>query len=259
MLSNLHSKLHDRALAVASRYKVAHAELLSVIMEVDEAKLAAAFGLSSTYNYCREKLALTEDVACSFIAVARKARAVPELKAAVEAGLDFTKAKQVARVITTENQQSLLATARESSCAQLERAIVKDHPKAAVMEQVRPIAEDRHKLQLGLSEELLTQLRRAQNLVCNKAKRAASLEDTLAALLEVYLDKEDPQRKAARAPAPKAAPNLKAKAIPAASLHAVNKRDQGKCQAAGCGTERWVDFHHIKQRLHGGDHAPTNL
>jgi hypothetical protein len=127
------------------------------------------------------------------------------------------------------------------------------------MEQVKPIAEDRHKLQLGLSEELLAKLRRAQNLVCNKAKKAASLEDTLAALLEVYLDKEDPQRKAARAPAPKAAPNLKAKMIPAASLHAVNKRDKCRCQVSGCGAERWVDLHHIQPRAHGGDHSPENL
>ncbi|RYZ97351.1 MAG: HNH endonuclease [Proteobacteria bacterium] len=259
MLSTVQTKLHERALAAAGRYRSAHAELLSLIMEVDEARLSAAFGLSSTYLYCREKLGLTEDVACSFISVARKARKIPELKAAVDAGLDFTKAKQVSRVITPENQNELLKVAKASSCKQLERAIVKDHPRAAVVESVRIVAEDRHKLELGLSQALLEKFRRAQTLECNKQSKAASLEDTLAALLELYLRKEDPVQKAQRAPQPRKPSSLAAEQIPAASRHAVNERDEGRCQIPACESERWIDIHHIKARCAGGTHAPENL
>jgi hypothetical protein len=259
MLSNIQAKLHERAISVAGRYRAAHAELLTIIMEVDEARLAVAFGLSSTYLYCREKLGLTEDVACSFIAVARKARKIPELKAAVDAGLDFTKAKQVSRVITAENQKELLKVAKTSSCKQLERAIVKDHPRAAVVESVRIVAEDRHKLELGLSQALLDKFRRAQTLECNKQRKSASLEDTLAALLELYLRKEDPVQKAQRAPEDRKPTNVKAEKIPAASRHAVNLRDGGRCQVNECKAERWIDIHHIQQRSEGGTHDPENL
>lgn len=261
MLSKFHFDLHGRALAAAGRYKRAHAELLDIVIRVDEARLYLAFDLGSSFSYCVEKLGLTEDVACSFIAVARKARAVPELKIAIDAGLDFTKAKQVARVITPENQAELLATAAASSTRELERAIVKDHPREAVVERVRIVAEDRHKLELGLSEELLMKLRRAQDLACNKAKKAASLEDTLAAVLELYLEREDPQRKAERAKpgAGDVAGDLAGEEIPAASLHAVNRRDGGRCQKPGCGRTRWIEIHHRVPRAAGGTHEPENL
>ncbi|RYZ95261.1 MAG: hypothetical protein EOP11_25180, partial [Proteobacteria bacterium] len=97
MLSASQASLHERALDSALRYKASHRELLAVIMEVDEARLYHAFNLTSTYAYCRELLNLTEDIACSFTAVARKARVVPELKTAVDEGLDFSKAKLAAR------------------------------------------------------------------------------------------------------------------------------------------------------------------
>jgi 5-methylcytosine-specific restriction endonuclease McrA len=259
MLSTLQSSLHERALLAAERYRVSHSELLSVIIEVDEARLFQAFGLSSTYAYCLSELHLTEDVACSFIAVARKARRVPELKEAVEAGLDFTKAKQVARVITPENQETLLSIAKESSCRELERKIVKEHPRAAVVEQVRLVAEDRHKLELGLSEELLKQFRRAQDLVCNKANKAASLEETLAALLSHYLAKEDPVQKAEKVRERPARANPAAEKIPATSLHAVRRRDLGRCQSPGCQRTRWIEIHHRVPRAQGGSHDPDNL
>lgn len=259
MISAAQNSLHERALAIAGRYHAAHAELLAIIIEIDAARLFEAFGLSSTFAYCRERLGLSEDVACSFIQVARKARAVPELLEAVEGGLAFSKAKQVARVITPGNQKALLAAAEVSTCRELERVIVRENPQAAVLERVKLVAEDRHRLELGLSEELLQQFRRAQDLVCNKGKKAASLEETLAAVLELYLEKEDPQRKAERAPAPREEPNLRAEKIPAASLHAVHLRDRGRCQAPGCGRTRWIEIHHRRPRAEGGTHDPENL
>ena len=257
MFSTVLKDLDLRAVAVAERFNRTHAELLAIVMEVDRANLAQAMGLSSTYDYCRRRLNLSEDVACGFIAVARKAERMPELRDAVEGGLSFSKAKIAAHVITPENQEDLLAKAKASTCAELERETVKISPREAVVEKVRVVAEDRHRLELGLSEEILRKLRRAQDLVCNKAKKAASLEDTLAAVLELYLEKEDPQRKAERARPGKSEPS--AKDIPAASRHAVNLRDGNRCQAPGCGRTRWVDIHHIKPRSQGGTHDPENL
>jgi len=253
------NQLHQKALAAAKRYQIAHADLLSTIMEVNAAKLYLDFKLASLYAYCLQELKLTEDVACSFIAVARKAEEVPELKKAVEQGLPFTKAKIVARVITPKNQEELLKTAKISSCNKLEREVVKENPKAAVVEKVIPVAENRHRLELGIGEDLLQKLRRVQDLVCNKERRAASLEESLSAMVELYLEKEDPQRKAERARPPKKEQNPAADRPPAASLHAVNQRDKGRCQIPGCESTRWIDIHHIILRSEGGSHAPENL
>jgi len=259
MLSTKQNQLHQKALAAAKRYQIAHADLLSTIMEVNAAKLYLDFKLASLYAYCLQELKLTEDVACSFISVARKAEEVPELKKAVDQGLPFTKAKIVARVITPKNQEELLETAKVSSCNKLEREVVKENPKAAVVEKVVPVAEDRYRLELGISEDLLEKLRRVQDLVCNKERRAASLEESLAAMAELYLEREDPQRKAERARETKKAPNLTADKIPAASYHAVQRRDKGRCQIPGCANTRWIDIHHVVLRSQGGTHEVSNL
>lgn len=252
-LNSSESSLHERALAAAGRFRAAQAEMLEVVREVDRVRLYARFGLGSTFAYCLEKLALSEDMAVAFIGVARKAEEVPALQVAVDEGLSISKARKVARVITVENQEAWIEKAKALPYRELEREIARELPEQAVVERVVPVASARVKVQVGLDDAVLAMLREAQDLA-----GAASLEETLAAVLTSYLKKKKPKPRA------NSKPNLRAEKIPAAVLQEVRKRDQRSCQAVlpggkRCGARRWVEVHHIHPRAAGGDHRLENL
>ena len=120
---------------------------------------------------------------------------------------------------------------------------------------------------MGLSEKLMLKLRRAQDLESQKAKKNLNLEETLEMVLDLYLEKRDPVKKAQRQKAKgklrtvvknnsreeceklkqekekpqKQTPSLEAKtklsskktqkrkALPAETIHRVQLRDQGRC------------------------------
>lgn len=245
-LSAAEFELHERALRAAQVFRSAQSELLDIVREVDRTKLFARFALGSTFSYCVEKLGLSEDMACAFIQVGRKAEKVPELAVAVQEGLSISKAKRIVPLLEPATQAVWIERAKELPYRELEREIAKERPQAAVVEQVRAVAENRVKLELGLSEALLAQLRQAQDMVSSKTRKAATLEETLAALLEAFLPAE-----------PKAS-------IPAAARREVAARDQGRCQVKlpsgkPCGATRWVQVHHIQPRALGGGHELANL
>ncbi|HEY8279882.1 MAG TPA: HNH endonuclease [Bdellovibrionota bacterium] len=245
------SSLHERALAAASRFRSVQAELLGIIMEIDRCRLFEKLGHSSSFDYCVKRLGLSEDMACSFLSVARKSREVPQLRIAVEEGLPISKAKKIVTILTRSNGAEWIAKARENSYQKLEREIVKVLPQAKVSEKVKPISESRSKVELSLKEEDIAVLRRAQDLLSSKKGGAASLEEVLAAALREFVGRHDPVQKAARS-----RKNL--------TKHEVHKRDGGSCQARDgegriCEQRRWLQLHHIKPRSEGGGDKPENL
>lgn len=246
-LTKVESALHERAVAAAGRFRAAQAELLAVIREVERERLFERFGLRNTFQYCLEKLSLSEDIAASFLRVARVAEAVPALALAVEEGVSISKARKVAAVITPANQDSWIEKAKTLTYEKLEREIAREFPEKAVVERVRPVAPERVKVELGLSEQMLGKLREAQ-----ARAKAGNFEETLEILLEAYLKEPKP-----RAVKP-------SKAVAAATRREVLKRDHHSCQARLpngkiCEARRWVEVHHIRPQSEGGAHTPENL
>ena len=78
--------LHRRALEIVARYKKTEAELLSVLQEIEKEKVFLRLGYASMFDYAVRALGLPEGTAYGFINVARKAKEVPELKAAIASG-----------------------------------------------------------------------------------------------------------------------------------------------------------------------------
>ena len=73
------------------------------------------------------------------------------------------------------------------------------HPTEKVTEKVELKTQmARVALQVGVSEELMLKLRQAQDIESQKQKKDLNLEDTLEAMVEVYLNQRDPMRKAKR-------------------------------------------------------------
>jgi 5-methylcytosine-specific restriction endonuclease McrA len=255
---------HERALAAARSYQKAEAELVLALQAVEKSREFVDLGYSSMFAYAVRELGLSESVAYSAISVARKARVVPELHARMAAGaISLSKAKKIASVITQDNQEVWLAKASLLTSHEIEREVARENPKLAVREQARYVSGSRLELKLGIEEELLQDLRRAQDLVSQSAAKAASYEDTLRATLAFFLRHKDPVLKAAR----NLSKPLKTQfsgTVPAANRHRVVARDQGRCQFARadgskCGAERWTDVHHVEHQRAGGTHAPENL
>jgi hypothetical protein len=149
---------------------------------------------------------------------------------------------------------------------------------------------ERLELKVGVSEELFEKLKRVQDLVSQKTQDAASLEDAFAEMAELYLEKNDPTRKVARArfritmaesvsdhstqegtdgslqlcPGPVLSSEPVRKRIPNATRHALNARDQGQCTHVGkdgnrCAQRRWTQIHHRTAVSQGGTNDLRNL
>lgn len=205
-------EIHNRALGIAARFRRCEFELIEVLGEVDAKKIVYTLGFSSLFRYATSGLGLSEDVAYTYINVARKACAVPALKSELKAGkITVSKARTIAPVITIENAKHWLDLAANNSKRKVEREVAIAAPKTAVKDSLRYIIGEeiegvkvlnlptpRVQLQVGISEKIMLRIRRAQEVLAQKKQRPVSLEEVLDALTVVYLQKEDPLERAKR-------------------------------------------------------------
>ena len=147
------------------------------------------------YNYIVKALELSEDVAYNLSSVARKSLIVPELQTAIQNGLGVSKARKVIHVLTPENQSIWIKRAETLSCRKLEAEVAKASPLLAVAERMRFVGEDRLELKMGISEALQEKLLRIQDLESQRLSKAVSLEESLEAMVVLFLEKNDPLEK----------------------------------------------------------------
>lgn len=266
-------EIHEEALQAAKHFRKSESMLLEAIIKVEEYRVFEKMGYPSLFKYCVEALALTESHSYALIGVARKSREVPELQHLIDEGkLNVSNARRVVSVITPENKSEWLEKASTLSQRQLEREVVKENPKALPKERIRPVTESRSILTLAISTELEAKIRRAMDLIAQKTKKSPTMEETLDAALDNYLQKNDPVQKAKRlcpgtvvavADSVAATPGVRT-SIPALVRHAINNRDEGRCtfvDANGrrCTEKRWLVFHHHIYVAHGGPNTAPNL
>ena len=271
---SLIQEIHQKAIEVAARFKRAEADLISVLQEVESSRTFTKLGFPSLFSYCVQALGLSESVTANFVTVARKAREIPALQSAIEDGiLSVSKARKITPVLNFENQREWIEKAKILSTRKLEEEVAREAPREAAPERMRVISQDRVDLRLGISKAAQEKLRRAQDLESQRTARAASLEETLEALLEVYLEAKDPVRRAERVTRKRGervtghvgAKESETKANVLASVrHRVNLRDGGRCahriqHGERCESRRWVDLHHVLPRSQGGRNTLENL
>ena len=254
--------LHERAVALVKTYLRTETELLSVLQEIDLCKGYRELGFKSLFDYVRS-LGLSENVAYNFITISRKSVQVPALKERIQdREISLSNAKVIVSILTPENQDKWLQAAAQLPKRELEKVVAKEFPEKSVKESTRYVAEERVELKLGISEALLKKLKRIQDLESKKS--AASLEQALEAMADLYLQKNDPLEKAKRSkPLAPARVNKNPRVIPAHLHHAVQKRDQAQCthinQGKRCQERRWLDIHHKKPMSQGGLTSLENL
>lgn len=192
-------KLHEKALETARIYRNSEIELIHILQEIDELKAYQEFDYQNLHAYATGALQLSESVAYTLITLARKSKQIPELKEKItHQEMKITQARMIAPILTPENQEHWMNKACQLSKRSLEKEIKKQFPEKAVKETIRPVAEKRYELKVGISEELHESIKRVQDLLSQKTGKPASLEEALKDLVEEYLHKKDPLEKAKR-------------------------------------------------------------
>jgi len=303
------NELDKKALEISQKYNSYGNALLEIIIQIDQQKAFYEFGFNSLFSYVRERLKLSPAITYSFINVARKSIEVPKLKREVLAGnISISKAQKMTSVLNKNNQDHWLNLAKKETHRKLEREVALASPKFAIKEKAQYIASTtelkekvkvltkipRIQLQMGVSEKLMLKLRRAQDLQSQKNKKNINLEETLDTLLDSYLNKYDPVKKAQRQkakgklqvqpvfdkklstnssqrrvaktarPLVSSKQSSERKPLPAKVVHQVQLRDQGQCRYTNekglrCSSQRFLEIHHIKPISQGGSDDFANL
>ena len=283
-LSPEQTNLHERAVLCGRRHRGSEAELVLALQEVGRQGLWRRFDRRSLFAYAVGELGLTDSVAAMCIRVARKAAQVPELQAAiVSRSLSVSLASRVVACLSLENAAEVIAYALSHTSREADEECARRNPRPDAGDGARPTGDRRIKVTVTLSRDTYEKLWRVRSLEV-QCGRGAGLEQAVEAATEEYLERRDPVRKAARAQAKAdAAPVTKADApaspkpctyrdkpknartpLTAAQKHAVHARDGGRCTHVGesrkrCGSDRWVDVHHVHPVSKGGGNEPSNL
>ena len=257
--------LHLRAVGLASKHRAVEAALVRALIEIDREKLYLPLGYPSLFQYVIGALQMSESVAYAFILVARKARSVPALAAALEGErLSVAKASRIASMIDAGNAAPLIEFAATHSARETEREAAKLKPRARKQDSVREVDGEMVEIRIMIPKEALADLERVQALEAQRG-RDASVSAAVAAAARTYLRRRDPVAKARRAQERrtfKVAPPRKP--IKAESRHEAVARDDGRCSFVGadgkrCDSDRWLHLHHVVPVARGGTDEPTNL
>jgi hypothetical protein len=126
---------------LASRERETVAELVAHLAALDERRsLYAVKGYSSLFAYCREALHLSEDAACSRIEVARLCRRFPEILERLASGeLNVTNARLLARHLTPQNCQDVLARAAGKRRREVDVLVAELDPQPDAPTQIRQL------------------------------------------------------------------------------------------------------------------------
>ena len=124
--------------------RLAHGErqatvtLIAHLAEFDARRLYAAAGFGSTFKYCVKVLRLSEDAAVNRIEAARAARRFPAvLDMLVSGALSPTTARMLARHLTAENHDAVLAAASGKTKEEVEELLARLFPQRDVRSSVR--------------------------------------------------------------------------------------------------------------------------
>jgi hypothetical protein len=134
-------ELLARVRTLASREREATAELVAHLAELDTRPSSyAAEGHGSLFRYCTDALGLSEDAAYNRIEAARACRRVPAILNVLASGaVTLTAVRMLARHLTAENHEALLAEATGKSKRQVEEMVARLAARADVPASVRKL------------------------------------------------------------------------------------------------------------------------
>jgi len=272
------------------------AQLLCLLIEVEDRRLDLQLACSSLFDFCRRRLGLSEGATFRRITAARLVARFPSLLGPIERGeIHLTSVVMLRDVLTNSNVDDVVKRASGKSKRAVEELVASLAPRADVPSKIRklpsqqatmPLAEsappsppaappappparvealapERYKVQLTASRELRDKIERAVDLMRHRnptGDLAVVVERALDALLE-KLEKErfgktDRPQRASRPSAPGRVPN--------AVRREVSSRDAEQCTYVSpsgdrCESRAFLEFDHEISRAKGGPDETPNI
>ncbi len=288
--------IHECALAAKIRYHKFELEFVQILKDVERSKTHKALDKSSIHAYAVEILGFTDAVAYSFIAVARKSREVPEI---LTSGLSVFVLNRMVSTLKPENAAELIRFAQTHSSRELERELGRRNPRSrcervkfiseecveisahvsvAFLEKLKRVealrAQKNQPQGVGSALEAALEEYLRKHDPVRKAERAQGRKarEHKAEMQKAEKEPESTNVKEIRQPdGPSTKPEelcahrvRKRVPLTAAQKHAVFERDSGRCTHLGingkrCGSDQWIQIHHIIEVAHGGGNEPENL
>lgn len=262
MTSNpLLQELSDQALLekaedLAHHERIATAELIAALAEIDERKLYLGQGCSSMFAYCTRVLHLSEHAAYDRIEAARLGREFPVVLDRLRCGaLTLTNLRLLAPLLNGETIESLLDQAAHKSKHEVEALVGSLRAETAADTET-------YTIHVTLSGETLKKLRSAQELLRHTIPDGdiGKIVDRGLTLLLRQLEKQKVGSSRLRA---SKGPSRLSRHIPLRIRREVWKRDGGQCAFVGdqgrCRERGFLEFHHVEPYAVGGNAIADNL
>lgn len=268
LLSHLHS--------LAGQARVVLARLLATLGEVEERRLHLAAACSSLFQYCVERLGMSEGEAFRRITAARLARRFPILLERIERGELHLSALLLLRDhLTVENHLELIAEASGKSRRKLEEMLALRFPRPDAPSRVwpispygvvHPLSAGRYRLELTMSAELLGKLQRVVDLMRHRNPHGdlAVVVEAALDLLLAKLEKERLAKTTRPARETSTARTTRPGYVTNAARREAFERDGEQCtfvdaEGRRCTARGFLELDHIEPRARGGGDDATNL
>jgi hypothetical protein len=244
------------------------------------------------FQFCVQRLGMSEDEACRRIHAARLARRFPDLLVRIERGeLTLSTIALLCDALTESSYQELVEAAAGKTKADVRALLAKrspapdvpaamtavptqppiptlgvvaaSAPAAARGPQLLPLSETRHKVQFTASDQLRKKLERAQDLM-----RHANADGDLAVVVEravdLLLEKLEKRRLGKTSRPRKSQEQGEPASVSQATRRAVFERDGERCtftDADGhrCSATTWLELDHVTPRAVDGSNELGNL
>lgn len=122
-------EVHERLVRLSRAHHRVASALAFYLLEVETRALFLEYGHASTVDYARECLGLEDRKTRALLRLAIRLQNLPKMKAAFSSGdMHYTKAREVVRVATPENEEIWVEKCKTLSNRQIEREVKNELP-----------------------------------------------------------------------------------------------------------------------------------
>ena len=262
--------------ALASQARVTLARLLATLGEVEERRLHLEAACSSLFDFCIQRLGMSEGEAFRRITAARIARRFPAVLECIERGeLHLSSVVLLRDYLTVENHAQLLREASGKSKRGVQELIAAHFPRPDAPPRIRtlpptaasiePLSVSRYKVQFTASAELRRKIDRAADLMRhrNPTGDLAIVMERALDLLIAQLEKERLGK--TKRPASHAVARTSSSGhVTKATRREVFERDGERCsfvdaEGRRCSSTAFLELDHAQPRAMGGTNEAANL
>ena len=269
MLNTEEQEIHERVIRYTKQLKANDGPLLRALTDAAKIKLHRKFNRTGLYRYALDILKIEEGIARQYITVANKCVEYPQVLEAIANNKFVTaKAARFVSILKPNNVDAFIEHATNLNYRDLDHQVAAINPKKRRSNH-KPIDADKVRSSHDMPKDFPRKLKRLAHLL--KKDESEALEYCV----DLALNKIDPVKKAERAKPRKSNQEpkefcahrisiQKRKPLPAATRHAINLRDQGRCteiheDGTRCENTKWLHTHHIIPLENGGTDELSNL